>query len=86
MNVFKFANLDGRYLIAIPYKKGWLVLEEKKDNTIIQYRYVPGFKAKVQSYQDGNRRLYIYGSWRLYLKHCFITYPPAWATMGCTLR
>jgi len=85
MNVFKFANPDGRYLVAAPYYDGWVVLEESHEDIVIQYQYIPGFKAKVQSYQHGNRRLYIYGSRRLYLKHCFLKYPPSWATMGCTL-
>jgi len=85
MNVFKFGSTDGKYLLAIPYKEGWLVLEEKEGDTIIQYQYIPG-QAKIQVYNHGNRHLYIYGSRRLYLKHCFIKYPPAWATMGCTLR
>jgi len=85
MNIFKFSDLDGRYMLAAPCRNGWIVLEEKHENIVIQYQYVPGFGAKVQSYQHGNRRLYIYGSKRLYVRHCFIKYPPSWAVAGCTL-
>ena len=89
MNVFKFAGANGRYLIAVPYRDkhrdGWLVLEESHEDIVIQYQYVPNFEAKVQCYNHGKRRLYLYGSKSLYLRHCYIKHPPAWAVMGKTL-
>jgi len=85
MNVFKFSDLDGRYMLAAPYRNGWIILEEKKGDTIIQYQYIPNPRIKVQSYQHGSRRIYLYGSRTLYMRHCFIKYPPSWAVAGCTL-
>ena len=89
MNLFKFADLKGRYLIVAPYcdnrRDGWLVLEEGCDGTVFRYQYIPNSTERVRCYIDGNTHIYLYGSKNLYIRHCYIKYIPSWAVAGNTI-
>ena len=84
MNIFKFAGTDGRYLITIPHRDRWLIIEEGGDY-VTEYVYVPGFPEKIRALYTDRGIKYLYGDKRLYLKHCTIKHIPSWAVMGGTI-
>ena len=85
MNVFKFAEANGHYITAIPYKNRWVIIEEGWDDTVVQYLYIPGYSKRIAMKATDKGIRYIYGSKRLYMRHCSFRYVPSWCTMGCTL-
>ena len=85
MNTFKFAGVDGQYIIAIPYGNGWLTIEEGFDGTITEYQYVPNLGKEIHTVYTKRGVKYLYGNKHLYLKHCTFKYVPSWAVAGSTI-
>jgi len=85
MNTFKFFGTDGRYLVAIPYRNKWLAIEEGYDNNVVQYMYVPGFPKEIYAQTINGGFRYVYGSRRLYLRHCTFKWVPSWVVGGYTI-
>ena len=85
MNTFKFAGVDGQYIIAIPYGNNWLTIEEGFDGTITEYQYVPNLGKEIHTVYTKRGVKYLYGNKRLYLKHCTFKYVPSWAIAGSTI-
>jgi len=83
MNAMKFWDTTGYYIIAIPYKDRWLVIQEGWFDKVIQYVYVPHCKKKVQFFDWGIR--VIYSSKRRFVRECSLKYIPSYFTMGSTI-
>jgi hypothetical protein len=88
MNVFKFWDGSGYFIIAIPYRDRWnrdlwLVIAEGWNDAIIEYMYVPFLKKRIQFTTKGVR--VIYSSKRRFIRERSIKYIPSYFTMGSTI-
>jgi hypothetical protein len=83
MNAFKFWDVNGHYIVAIPYKDRWLVIEEGWPDQVIQYVYIPYLKKRIQFIERGVR--IIYSSKRRFIRDRSLKYIPSKFVMGGTI-